>query len=314
MNRTALCIRMLGLLKSRGKMSTKEIAEVLETNPRNIREFRKELVIAGFNIIETKGRYGGYELDEDTLFPTLRLTDEEIKALDESRHFVQSHNEYKSIKEYNSAVDKIMQMTKEISRTHDTYMNTPSHSLTKEELDFYNVINEGIRTGYCVEISYQNAKETNPTTFLIDPYTIIHYENAYYINGFSHRRNDYRTFRISKERMYTCELTKQKFLRDSHYKIESYIGKDSIFKGSLVKVVLKVDKNKIRIVRERYWGSDFYEEKHSQYSLISFYTENLLAMYGQIYYFQDAIEIIEPQKCRDSYVQSIQGILKKYGK
>ena len=38
MNRTALCIRMLALLKVRGRMRIDEIAEALETNPRNVRE------------------------------------------------------------------------------------------------------------------------------------------------------------------------------------------------------------------------------------------------------------------------------------
>ncbi len=83
-------------------MGTAEIARELETNPRNIREFRNELVTAGYNIKETRGRYGGYELDEDCIFPTLRLEDQEIKALDESRHFVQSHGEYTLQREYNN--------------------------------------------------------------------------------------------------------------------------------------------------------------------------------------------------------------------
>ena len=59
MNRTGLTIKMLTLLKARGKMSTKELAEELETNPRNIREFRKELELAGYVVEETRGRYGG---------------------------------------------------------------------------------------------------------------------------------------------------------------------------------------------------------------------------------------------------------------
>ena len=49
-------------------MNTFELAKELETNPRNIREFKKELVTAGYNIQEVKGRYGGYYLDEDCLF------------------------------------------------------------------------------------------------------------------------------------------------------------------------------------------------------------------------------------------------------
>ena len=57
MNRTSLCLQMLMLLKARGKMNTKELASALETNPRNIREFKKDLITAGYNIQEQKGRY-----------------------------------------------------------------------------------------------------------------------------------------------------------------------------------------------------------------------------------------------------------------
>ena len=74
-------------------MNTSELAQQLETNPRNIREFRKELEVAGYNIKEIKGRYGGYVLDEDDLFPVIRLTNEEVQALDESRYLVSSHKE-----------------------------------------------------------------------------------------------------------------------------------------------------------------------------------------------------------------------------
>lgn len=58
MNRCALTIRMLMILRARGTkypVSTRVLAQELETNPRNIREFKKELVTAGFNIIEKKG-------------------------------------------------------------------------------------------------------------------------------------------------------------------------------------------------------------------------------------------------------------------
>ena len=50
MNRCALCIRMLQLLRARGRMQINEIARELETNPRNIREFKKELETAGYVI------------------------------------------------------------------------------------------------------------------------------------------------------------------------------------------------------------------------------------------------------------------------
>lgn len=63
MNRTSKSIKMLMLLSERGKMNCKELAQALDTNPRNIREFKKELVNAGFLVKYTIGYYGGYELE-----------------------------------------------------------------------------------------------------------------------------------------------------------------------------------------------------------------------------------------------------------
>ena len=73
MNRTNLCIRMLQLLKARGKMNTTQLASELEVNPRNIREFKKELVLAGYNVEEVKGRYGGYILNDQYDLPVTIL-------------------------------------------------------------------------------------------------------------------------------------------------------------------------------------------------------------------------------------------------
>ena len=43
MGKSANCIRMLLLLKARGFLTKEELAQLLETNIRNISEYRKEL-------------------------------------------------------------------------------------------------------------------------------------------------------------------------------------------------------------------------------------------------------------------------------
>ena len=60
------------ILKARAiqePISTEKLAALLETNPRNIREYRKELETAGFTIEHKKGPYGGYKLEKNALFP-----------------------------------------------------------------------------------------------------------------------------------------------------------------------------------------------------------------------------------------------------
>ena len=46
MSKTSLSIRMLRILYSRQRIGIAELADILETNPRNIPEYKKELGIA----------------------------------------------------------------------------------------------------------------------------------------------------------------------------------------------------------------------------------------------------------------------------
>ena len=314
MNRTSLCIKMLLLLKSRGKMNTSELAQQLETNPRNIREFRKELEVAGYNIKEIKGRYGGYVLDEDDLFPVIRLTNEEVQALDESRYLVSSHKEYSRLKEYNNAIDKIMQMYHNESRSPNYFMDTPGNVLSSKMLTFLDTMNQGLKDKHCINLTYQTSKEDKPCTFLFDPYEVLHYHKAYYVIGFSHRRKDIRIFRFSDQRMYDCQNTSIKFLKDSNYKLEYYIGKHSIIKGNFIQIKMKADLHTRRMVKEMYWGYDFKEEKFEKYSIFSFFVEDVLDFYRKIYSFHEGIEILEPLDVRKNYIQSLKNTLGIYEK
>ena len=63
MNRTSKCIKMLMLLSQKEYVKKEELSKELETNVRNIREYRKELEEAGILIDVKKGRYGGYHLE-----------------------------------------------------------------------------------------------------------------------------------------------------------------------------------------------------------------------------------------------------------
>ena len=54
LNRTAQCLRMLAILKNASApVPSAQLAEQQQTNPRNIREYRRELEEAGYHITET---------------------------------------------------------------------------------------------------------------------------------------------------------------------------------------------------------------------------------------------------------------------
>lgn len=134
MNRTSLCIRMLLILKAnatkQNPINSKELAQALEVNPRNIREYKRELITAGYNIQEIKGRYGGYYLDETSIFPALRLDKQEEQALLEAKHFIQTQ-QFEKKSNFNSAVDKVLNSSRDMNLIFPIYMDDPNIQMSK---------------------------------------------------------------------------------------------------------------------------------------------------------------------------------------
>ncbi len=107
MYKTANTIRMLQILYSGGVVKKRDLAQELETNERNIREYKKELIMAGYDILEHKGRNGGLQLDSASIIPAARLNREQTDAFLEARDLVHTHSSFASMKEFDQAVEKL---------------------------------------------------------------------------------------------------------------------------------------------------------------------------------------------------------------
>ena len=81
MGKSSMCLQMLQLLNTGRVYKCSELAEILETNSRNIIEYKKELEEAGYYITSIPGKYGGYKLEKTCLIPSLRLLGNEEKAI-----------------------------------------------------------------------------------------------------------------------------------------------------------------------------------------------------------------------------------------
>ena len=104
MGKAAMCIQMLQILNTGRVYKISELAEMLETNPRNVVEYKKELEECGYYIDTIPGRYGGYKLDMTHTIPTLHLSEMEKEALMESYKFVIVKNSFMHKQYYEKAL------------------------------------------------------------------------------------------------------------------------------------------------------------------------------------------------------------------
>ena len=81
MGKTSNCLKMLQILSSGRVYKGQELADILETNVRNIAEYRTVLEMAGYYIEGIPGKYGGYRLITQSVIPTVRLNEAEQRAL-----------------------------------------------------------------------------------------------------------------------------------------------------------------------------------------------------------------------------------------
>lgn len=312
MNRTSLCIRMLLILKAnatkQSPINSKELAQALEVNPRNIREYKRELITAGYNIQEIKGRYGGYYLDETSIFPALRLDKQEEQALLEAKHFIQTQ-QFEKKSSFNSAVDKVLNSSRDMNLIFPIYMDDPNIQMSKKELSMLHTVQDALEMNHSIELTYQAKRQQASETYLVDPYELIHYHDAYYVLGYNHTRQDYRMYRFSSERMKKVVCSEKRFTRDVDFHVEAHIGKNSLIKGDFYRVTVWVSPAILRLFKEAYWGLDFREEEENIYS---FLVEDLYLLYRQLFSFGKDIRILSPEQIVNEYQERLVSTLRNY--
>ena len=108
MGKTSLCIQMLELLNTGRVYKVSELSEILETNSRNIIEYKKELEEAGYYITSVSGKYGGYKLDESSIFPSIKLNNKEKEVILEGFNYILSCNSFMHNIEFQKAFSKVV--------------------------------------------------------------------------------------------------------------------------------------------------------------------------------------------------------------
>lgn len=108
MGKTSNCLKMLQILSSGRVYKGQELADILETNVRNIAEYRTELEMAGYYIEGIPGKYGGYRLITQSVIPTVRLNEAEQRALSSGAEYLKSRNDFPYSSDYEKRWERFL--------------------------------------------------------------------------------------------------------------------------------------------------------------------------------------------------------------
>lgn len=241
MSKCAKCIEMLSILKSRGGyISKNELAQRLEVNPRNIKEYRKELEEAGYVIEYKAGRYGGYALDPNCLLPLLRLTLSEEKALKIMSRYIEEHKEIVHLKDMQSAMAKILGSQPQRDGVDYAYRASRIPKSTPKISWMIMLLEEAIQERREVIIDYISATVEEVNKIHVFPYDLVCSNGFYYMIGYALHRKDYRIYKISEQRMKSVMKGTRTFQRDVDYRLQDHIGKQGVYKGEEIQIELEI--------------------------------------------------------------------------
>lgn len=305
MGKSTKCIEMLLLLKGQGLINKEVLAAKLNTNKRNLVEYRKELQAAGYKIESLTGRYGGYQLLSDCCLPVLNLTMVEQEAMLRAEKLIDTQTDFLARKDFTSAMNKIrMQMQK--TTVDNIYIQEHQHYIRSDIRLWIDLCEQAIAKNQAMEIEYKGMKDTAAKTFVIHPYEILHYQSAYYCLAYSLRARDFRNFKFSKERMKNITLKNAYFNRVNNFDVKDHVGTLGLIKDDLHEFEVLIRGPQALLVAEKELGL------HPQMYWVDDQTLNLktimegkMNVHSFLLSLGNQFEILSPQYLKDEITQII---------
>jgi len=217
-------LAILWLLKSRRKMTAKQLAEQLEIHIRTVYRCIDALCVSGVPIVSEPGREGGYSIPDSIKLEPLFFDAEEQKALLHAATFAREAG-YPSEEALCRAVTKIKRFSNpdqlarmERRETRLEVIQPPSDPALRSALA---EIETCMDLQLSFEVGYKTGYGDNVRRRTIDPYGLVHWKSKWYAVGYCHLRGEIRSFRV--DRMSELSRTDSGFQRPPHFSAREFL-------------------------------------------------------------------------------------------
>lgn len=313
MGKAAMCLKMLQILNTGRVYKISELANLLDTNPRNIIEYKKELEECYYYITTIPGKYGGYRLDKQILLPTLNYNDKELEILNEGTNYLLSRNDFPNKNEYVKIISKIYSiLSKNIFSKELKVINRYPLVMSEEEISKrYDIIQTAIIAKKAINIKYISQKN-NEKDYIYHPYDLFMYNNAWFVIGWCEQYSDILYLKLN--RISFIEITNKAYVTYKYYNISDYINEYG-FKnnGEWYSIKLKITGKFAMLVKERIYGKNqTIEEVDTNTTILSVEMQNKDDIISFILGFRDQCEVLEPEWLINDIVATMDRMRDKY--
>ncbi|AQM59438.1 helix-turn-helix transcriptional regulator [Clostridium baratii] len=313
MGRLNNALTMLLLLRSKQKMSRKELAERLEVDIRQVSRYKDDLCAAGIWIEEERGRYGGYILKSPSICFDIGLNKDEINALELTVKLVQNGT-FPFKRDFSTAAIKILSKYSNANFWHEN-ASAQYRRISKNNNEInekWIKINECITNKKKIKIDYTNLGGERKKR-IVHPYAIYVYEGANYMVAYCEYKKSIRNFKLG--RISNITETNDSFKKNG-FNMKKYLGNRlGIYSDNKkFKVKLKVYYPYARCFKEHKW---VYEESIKDnykdgYLIYEGYIEGKVDIVKWIMEMGSSVEVLEPSEIKEAVVSELKNTLKYY--
>lgn len=313
MGKASMCLKMLELLNTGQVYKCSELADLLETNSRNIIEYKKELEETGYYITSIPGKYGGYQLEKSVLMPSLKLTEKEKNALAVGSIYLEKRDEFPLKSDYQVAVSKIFS-TISHKRLDDDFLiiNSKKNICQKQLEEWYKILVNAIKNRYVLDVIYLNNKNKK-IELMFHPYELFMKDDLLYILGWDESINDI-TY-IDFNRLIELKSSSKKFIKWKYYNRSNYIDEFGIKSDDKWHhLVLKISNNMLFKVKDFTYGKNqVISSSNSKNSLVELDMQNKDEILNFVLGFGRDLEVLEPDWLKKEIKNVIEYLKKIYG-
>lgn len=313
MNRTDRLLAIVLELQRHGSRRAEDLAATFEICKRTIYRDIQALCESGVPVVAQAGI--GYSLIEGYFLPPLSFSMDEATMLLLGSQLVADHFDAQYNQTAQSASRKIEAVLSEKLRGEVNYLRgsiafvAPETLASSASAKFLPTIRRAIIERKTIRFHYHtrysmdrsNAKKTREA----DPYGLVHYGDAWYLNAFCHLRQEVRQFRL--DRMSDLQLLDKCFTRPANFKMEP---PEDDHRKLIVRALFNPDAAPwVRESRSYYITA---MDDHPEGLLVTMKAHVETELVAWLLSWGEQVEVIEPESLKRRLADKAKKIFEKY--
>ena len=176
------------------------------------------------------------------------------------------------------------------------------------------LLREALIYQYRVRLAYRARGKSKPSTYLIDPYSLIFYKGGLYLLGFAHNRRALRTF--AAERISRVEMERERFEIPEEFRPEEQFRTAfGIVDEAVMQVEVRFAPAIADSVRDRLWHPSQRVTDNPDGSIVlSFEAGGRMEIVSWLLSYGEHAEVLAPAELREEVGRKIRAMAARYGK